>query len=219
MAELKMPAEALPVMKAICEQTDLAWNNLRELLKDAQALTEDHLLEVINRANPDLLELAQQVVWLGGVLNKVLDENPAAFKGLIIQSICESTIHTKPFKQLAVDSSNLVSRVSDLVDFPAVKSIQLTSKVLYDNGCDLVDARLRTELRPIFGEGEKERPLAFAMIHTLKLVYRKDFETKELFIVLEDADVKQLQQELSDAGDKMSALQEMMKALGVRVLP
>lgn len=75
----------------------------------------------------------------------------------------------------------------------------------------LREARIFTDLRPIFTTDPTERPLAATFVHMLKLNYMHGSLKKEFFIAMDSMDVKQLQKVLTRALSKEKTLRSLAK--------
>ncbi len=75
------------------------------------------------------------------------------------------------------------------------KSIGVTSKalsVMTDHARIFRDARILTDLRPVFGSNPNEPPDAAVIVHTLKIEHMVDRENKDFFVALDSLDLDRL---------------------------
>jgi hypothetical protein len=79
------------------------------------------------------------------------------------------------------------------------------------------DARILTDLRPIFLADPPERPVANVVIHNLKIEFMRNRETKEIYFALNPEEVKSLQEVLTRALAKERVLRAISEASGIPI--
>jgi len=93
-----------------------------------------------------------------------------------------------------------------------------TSMVLSDHKCLFTDARLFTDMRPIFKSKIESDPLAIGIVHTLKILYRELEGNQEFFVSLDLSDLQKLNREIQRAMDKETALRNMLERVKLPTL-
>ena len=80
------------------------------------------------------------------------------------------------------------------------------------------DARILTDLRPVFGSNVEDTPTAMIIVHTLKLGYHdtNSSEHKEMFIAIDNEDIAKLTEQLSRAAKKEKTLKTRLEAAGIK---
>ncbi len=80
------------------------------------------------------------------------------------------------------------------------------------------DARIITDMRPVFGGNVEDAPTAMIIVHTLKLGYHdtNSSEHKELFIALDNEDMGKLAEQLVRASKKEKTLKTRLEAAGIK---
>jgi|CXWL01.1.fsa_nt_gi hypothetical protein len=94
------------------------------------------------------------------------------------------------------------------------KSIGVTSKalsVMTDHARVFRDARILTDLRPVFGPNPNEPPDAAVIVHTLKIEHMADHEHKEFFVALDSLDLDRLEKLVRRAKLKERGLKRSFK--------
>jgi hypothetical protein len=83
------------------------------------------------------------------------------------------------------------------------------------------DAKILTDIRPIFGRTATKEPVAVSVVHTLKLEYHHggSQDADELFVALDADDLQELRRVLQRAEDKQATLEAVIKRTGIRQLP
>jgi hypothetical protein len=80
------------------------------------------------------------------------------------------------------------------------------------------DARILTDLRPVFGGNVEDTPTAMIIVHTLKLGYHDtdSAEHKELFIAIDEEDIAKLAEHLIRATKKEKTLKARLEVAGIK---
>lgn len=101
------------------------------------------------------------------------------------------------------------------------KSIGVTSKalsVMTDHARIFTDARILTDIRPVFGSDPNETPGAAVIVHTLKIEHRSDHEPKDFFVALDSVDLSRLDAVVRRAKLKERSLKRFSKRNKVSIL-
>jgi hypothetical protein len=101
------------------------------------------------------------------------------------------------------------------------RSLGATAKALsvaFEHKYLLHQARIVTDLRPIFGANASEPPAAFVVSHVLCLECHKDKGEEELFVALDSADLSRLADVVKRAQQKDEALSRSIAPCGIKVL-
>jgi hypothetical protein len=82
------------------------------------------------------------------------------------------------------------------------------------------DARVITDLRPVFGGNVAESPTSMVIVHTLKVGYHgtNSARHRELFMSLDADDIAKLKKVLDRAEEKTKTLKSKLDAAGIRSL-
>lgn len=81
-----------------------------------------------------------------------------------------------------------------------------------------IDARLFTDMRPIFLNDPTSGPITSTIVHTLKLEYLNSDSKSSLYIAMDSKDIKQLQRVLDRALQKEQALRDFSEAAKLQSL-
>lgn len=100
-----------------------------------------------------------------------------------------------------------------------VDSLDATSKaldVLLESEHTLHDARIITDVRPVFGRNAEKPPTGVMIVHTLKLSYHDESEeVKDLYVAMGAGDIGALNADLDRANQKAESLRRMLEPTGV----
>jgi hypothetical protein len=90
--------------------------------------------------------------------------------------------------------------------------------VLGDHKYLFANARVFTDMRPIFDSDASSEPLAIGIVHTLKVQYRGLEGANEFFVTLDKLDLKQMEQEIQRAIKKEDTIRAMLDRVDLRCL-
>lgn len=89
------------------------------------------------------------------------------------------------------------------------RSLQLEDEHVFQ------DARIVTDIRPVFGATPKDPPGGAVIVHTLKLSYLDDSQFKDFFLAMDARDIRILRDLLERADSKAESLRTILKDAGV----
>lgn len=211
---------------------------MRPALEMLAGLSEDAVDELrsVLEQNPDVLFSRQAAREHASKLRKIpperaesLTENVVAllyFKGAHgtptqemlrdINATLQRTGKDKPAftkEQLARLEKNL-SRILDGSSLlPAAKALSVASDVprLF------TDARILSDLRPIFGEDVTALPVGAVISHSLRVTYAEEGNEKEFFVYLDSDDLKNVQEQIERALKRDSTLRSLLEKTKLKV--
>lgn len=101
----------------------------------------------------------------------------------------------------------------NLVDAKA-KELQLEAEHMF------CDARIITDLRPVFGSNVQDSPEAMIIVNTLKLGYHDSGEQQhaEIYFALDSDDISKMIDVLKRAQDKAKTLKQKLDSVGIRAI-
>ena len=100
-----------------------------------------------------------------------------------------------------------------LVQLLSVSTPQLIAKahdVLLEHAQTFSNARIVSDIRPVFGESVEESPTAAVLVHMLNLVYYEAGERREFVVALDTKDVQFLLELLDRASKKTKTLEAVI---------
>jgi hypothetical protein len=103
---------------------------------------------------------------------------------------------------LAADSFNILS--------VKAKELQLQAERLF------CEARVLTDIRPVFGDKPGDAPTAMVIIHTLKIVFHEALTHEEFYVALDAEDIASLKRTLERAEEKARSLKALLDTNGLR---
>lgn len=106
-----------------------------------------------------------------------------------------------------------------LLEILKLDSLSITARaggLSIENERSLSEARIITDIRPIFERKNPQAPPAGAVIiHTLKISYRDDNQRRSFFVTLDNDGILELSEQLERASSKAESLKSVLKAAQV----
>lgn len=102
-----------------------------------------------------------------------------------------------------------------------IEPLNLVSKAIGlqgEHARTFCDARVLTDLRPVFSSDPAASPVGMVITHTLKVEYHEGGDHREFFIALDADDIKTLSEVLARAGAKAASLDGLLVGCGIRNL-
>jgi hypothetical protein len=187
-------AKAIPVPFGTVRELQ-AW-----LASEVKSVPPNDIRKILSSIS-SLSKLLSTPKWTRETLATALDE--AARNGI------------ENFK--VAEGADFKERVITLLSLDALNPIEKKAKELQQEAQRLLlDARILTDLRPVFGEDIGENPTAFILTHTLKLHYHESGKHREFFVALDEQDIASLKKMSERAQKKTVVLKRIVAASGIR---
>lgn len=103
------------------------------------------------------------------------------------------------------------NRLIELFGIEAVRVGAKALEMLFENQRSFLNARIVTEVRPIFGSNPEDTPAGALIVHMLKITYREQGEEREFFVALDTTDVGKLSSLLDRADAKAESLKAYLE--------
>lgn len=139
----------------------------------------------------------------------------------VVQSIAQAMEESSSerIKLLSEDRAAFESRLANLLNVEQLNVTARAGLLSLENEHSLQEARVLTDVRPIFGpENPEAAPKGAVIVHTLKISYLGDNDVKNFFVALDTKDVRDLLEQLERADAKAESLKKMLKTAGVSYL-
>lgn len=102
-------------------------------------------------------------------------------------------------------------RLNSLLNINSLSIRTKAANLIVDHQIIFRDAKLISDIRPIFGNDVEEKPIATVLVHTLKIEYIENNELKDFHIALDDKDVAKLITLLKRTQIKTESIKEFIK--------
>jgi hypothetical protein len=119
--------------------------------------------------------------------------------------------------ELALSEDERIDFEKRLNRLLSLKTVAISSKVerlRLDYPNTLHEVVILSDIRPIFDKPE-ERPVGFAIAHTLEIEYHESGEHKEFYVVLDNDDLQKMKKIIQRAETKAASLKTLLKATGM----
>jgi len=107
------------------------------------------------------------------------------------------------------------SRLVSLLSLDSLDVAGKANNLLFEHEHTLREARIVTDIRPVFGENPEDSPAGAIIVHMLKLGYYDGSVYRNLFVALDTSDIRLLQDLLARANSKAEALKSVLEAAKV----
>ncbi|NVJ20657.1 hypothetical protein HUW62_05400 [Myxococcus sp. AM011] len=194
------------------------------------------LLDAIAKAKPvlDLSALAESIASEAGLS---VDETEALL-GMIVSIFTLGARNGRSHEQVVHAVIDAVKSVASEVaqptgsDWSAIENalmrilamerplgvVTRTFEVMAEYQRLFGESRIVTDIRPVFDAGKVGAPAAAIVVHNLRIEFRENEKTHEIFLALDSDDIKQLQDVLVRAQEKERSLRSLLESAGLSIL-
>lgn len=134
-----------------------------------------------------------------------------------VSDVCEALRETDELSSSA--EQQFRERLTRLLD---IESMNVAAKAfsLYGEHANIFcDARILTDMRPVFGENVSDGPAAYIVSHTLKIAYHGTVgRIEELYVGLASEDLVELRIVIDRAEAKAKSLRKALEGTGIKFL-
>ena len=106
-------------------------------------------------------------------------------------------------------------RFKDLLGVKTLESISKAIVLQRDQDRIYCEARIISDIRPVFGDDVKEKPVAATITHTLNIGYHEGGDHKEFYVVLDEVDLEEMEKVIKRAKVKSETLDEVLSDSGI----
>lgn len=112
----------------------------------------------------------------------------------------------------------LSDRLGKLMTTPSIAVGAKAQNILFEHERNLIEARIITDFRPVFGDKPTAEPVGGIVIHNLKITYIDNDEEKDFFVAMDSKDLQKLIDTLKRAQEKDQSLRSLMGKANVPVI-
>jgi hypothetical protein len=221
MAELKIPERYKGGLIKLLSLPDKSLEELISALERVRPklFSEDLSVEIISKVQgvspDDLIEIIETLFSLC-FAGQHHETPPEELAEEVIAAMAESGIEGLPLSK-----ENQKSFKHRLIRLFEVETLLIVAKalgVLQDNENTFCEARILTDMRPVFGSDPGTAPNAAVIVHILKFSYHHESELKDFYIALDTADIEALRKVLDRADLKAQSLKSVLEKAGITYL-
>ncbi len=214
---LPVPKRYIPVLSTIRNLPEPAANELLRVLRDAQiARTSEELYQAIAPQVPSIP--GEQLKQILGFLYSVyhVRETSEMNRNDFLNELLETVESEAPPTSSEASVSAVRQRFKDLLDLKSLGTLSKAVRLQRDQERLYCEAKIISDIRPVFGDDVKSRPVAATITHSLQIGYHEnDGDHKEFFIVLDDFDLNELEKVLQRAREKSDSLTQLLDDAGI----
>jgi hypothetical protein len=180
---------------------------LRAALADAPvALSREGFLKGIRPVEDLAPEDQEKIVWALTYLSGYLATGNYDLREFV------SDVSTALVEQEVISTSTSERVETVLLQLLEIDSLRLRAKAVdlqVDHALGFQNARVFTDVRPVFANDAPTEVAGILVFHTLKITYFEDEDTREFFISLDDRDLAVLRGALDRAETKANTLRQL----------
>jgi hypothetical protein len=213
---LSIPREYLPAIGMILDISDASIEQLVAALSSASICAEaTEMAAKIADLTPgipfeDLTAIVDALYSLYHV-REFSEVSPSRF----LTDLMDTLRRNPDIGLKSEDTARIRSRFRQLLDIGTLNTLSKAIRLQRDCERLYCDAKILSDIRPVFGEDINRGPTSAVITHTLKLSYHEDEEHKEFFVVLDQQDLGQLLEVLDRAFKKAESLTELLEKSGL----
>jgi hypothetical protein len=213
---LEIPRENLPAIGKILKLSDAAMDELINALSSATITAEPSAMaEKITESIPsiprgDLADIVDTLYSLYHV-REFSEVRPPRF----VRDLVETLLQNSDFGLKKEDASAVGKRFHRLLNVDTLNVLSKAIRLQRDTARVYSFAKIISDVRPVFGDEVSKGAISAVITHTLKLGYYEGGEYREFFIVLDEADLINLQEVIERAHEKSETLDGLLKKSGL----
>ena len=217
MASLVIPESDYPGLAALLSLKEESMNELISILAEAPGITDanglaDFMSARASTIPSDLVTPIAKVVISLSYGRVLLDYSISKFT----QGVCDA-MEESGLESLKL-GANRVDFEANLLRILSVESLDSSIKakaVLNEYEHLICNARILTDLRPIFSSGAIESPSGMGIVHTLRIRYHETAKIKEFFVAMDGDELNELGEIIERAKLKEKSLASLLEKTGI----
>jgi len=115
------------------------------------------------------------------------------------------------------DRETLRTRLSEGLRSQAVNTASRALAVVTSYDRMFTTARVLTDIRPVFPDDARAKPIACTVSHTLRIDYFREGDPESVYITMDNSDLKVLGKAITRAEDKVRSLTDLLDAIEVPI--
>jgi hypothetical protein len=209
---LRIPPRYLPGLRAIAELSDEVIKDLQTALVDVpHSLTTERLAEHVAKAVPHISDRALETTEALLSLIALLPEDGGGASDL-----AKDVAHSEDLELADGERNPFAERLLRLLNLECLSLAARAYDIVTEYERVFHDARILTDMRPVFGPDTSQGPKAALLISTLKIDFHPpDGSLDSHFFALDYADLLRLRDTVERALSKHKSLRAMIKQTGI----
>ena len=216
--ELRIPKEYQQGLVKMIALTEDSFNELLEVIEHSpmlyapQELTWQLVSKIKTIPQQDAISIIATLLSLYRVRADT-ELSPFEFTEDVLSAIKRGN-----FEGLDVTDANrniLKDRLSRILGFDSLYSSAKAVNILIEHEHAFQDARILTDIRPVFGLEAKKGPIGAVIVNMLKISYREDRQYKEFFLSLYTSDLQVLIDVFERAKSKTESIESFLEGTSI----
>lgn len=210
---LSVPASHRQALAALPGFHESSFQALLEVVQQSwEANDRSSLLERLQNSAPELDHAAADML-VAALLSAhiTMDRyrwSPEEATSRIVEGIQES------LSLQDAETRSLAARLSELLQRSNLLRIAKPMSMLMANERNYHEARIVTDLRPVFDDVRKE-PLSYVVVHNLQLEYHDSEGVKTAYFALDSSDLENLNRVIERERDKLDSIRSTIRRYAV----
>jgi hypothetical protein len=210
---LVVPDEHVPEFLKILRLSDASSDRLIEVLEAAPITPEseevtarvgDGISEVAHGDLYDIIDTLYGLYWS----RAFADVSSEKFLGDLMMDV-ERLMEQNA--DVVGDADKIRRRLERLLDIGPLNTLHKAIRLQRNGERLYCEAKILSDIRPVFGEETAAKPVGAVVTHTLKLSYHEEGEHKSIFLVLDQQDLKALRDVIERANAKDISLRGLLR--------
>lgn len=131
----------------------------------------------------------------------------------MVENICK--VIEQKLKFSGEDRNVFKERLLTLLNVEAVSIYSKVINIVREQNNVFCNARILTDIRPVFGAKLETPPLAAFVVHTLRISYHQGDTEKEFYVAMDSNDIQELREVLNRDSLKADSLRKVIEAAKV----
>jgi len=201
-------------MESLAQLSDEEFSALASVLgrqEDTAKLSD--VVSAISAALPSLDEDASELV--GAFMGA---ENVRVWRGLSLESATELIASSNSLALEDEEREVLASRLATVLKFPVLEVLSKAIDLLTEEDKVFLDARVVTDVRPVFRARQVDDAAGYLLVHTLRIQYQSNARNESTYLALDHSDLEELQRVVQRAINKSEAIASQIDGAGLRII-
>lgn len=211
MTTQQLPAAFVPVLAKL---NDISPEGYEALCTAVEALDEPSgIVEFVERAG-HLVELTADEAR--ALLSMMLSTAAhAETSELDISELSDEMASSEALNLENESQQRLATRIKYLVEQRSTQVLHKSLALMQEHQSVFLDARILTDIRPVFGGEVSEGLDAVVLTHSLKIDFVREGKRKSFYLALDQSDLRVMKTTIERAIDKATSLRETLETAGI----
>ena len=212
---LEIPNENLQTIGKIVRLPEAAIDDLVNALAstritaEASAMAEKISDTILSIPKEDIAEIVETLYSLYHV-REFSEVRPARF----VRDLVDTVLQSPDLGLNKVEHASFIGkRFQRLLDIKTLNILSKAVRLQRDVGSIFCNARIISDIRPVFGDDLPEGPISAVITHTLKLAYHEGAQHREFLVALDQQDLLSLMEVIERAQQKEEQMDRILEKL------